>query len=145
MGKLLQELKRRNVFRVSVAYIVVAWLIIQVIETVSDPLGLPDWTEAFFIVLLLAGLPVIILFSWAFELTPEGLKKTKDVDTAESVTAVTGKKLNHTIIIVLVLALGYFLWERQGLVEQATQPVKQRRTRRKKNRHRLLLLPCCRL
>ncbi len=123
MGKLLQELKRRNVFRVSVAYIVVAWLIIQVIETVSDPLGLPDWTEAFFIVLLLAGLPVIILFSWAFELTPEGLKKTKDVDTAESVTAVTGKKLNHTIIIVLVLALGYFLWERQGLVEQATQPV----------------------
>ena len=123
MAKLLQELKRRNVFRVSVAYIVVAWLIIQVIETVSDPLGLPDWTEAFFIVLLLAGLPVIVLFSWAFELTPDGLKKTKDVDTSESVTSVTGKKLNHTIIIVLVLALGYFLWERQGLVEQAAQPV----------------------
>ena len=82
MGKLLQELKRRNVFRVSVAYIVVAWLIIQVIETVSDPLGLPDWTEAFFIVLLLAGLPVIILFSWAFELTPEGLVRDAEVDRA---------------------------------------------------------------
>ena len=125
MGNLLQELKRRNVFRVSVAYIVVAWLIIQVIETVSDPLGLPDWTEAFFIVLLLSGLPVIVLFSWAFELTPDGLRKTRDVDTAESVTAVTGKKLNNTIIVVLALALGYFLWERQGLVEQVTQPVQQ--------------------
>lgn len=121
MGQLLQELKRRNVVRVGVAYVVVAWLVIQVIETVSDPLGLPEWTEAFFIVLMLAGLPVILLFSWAFELTPEGIKKTKDVDTTESVTAETGKKLNYTIIVVLVMALGYFLWERQGLVEQAEQ------------------------
>lgn len=121
MGQLLEELKRRNVFRVSVAYVVVAWLVIQVIETVSEPLGLPDWTEAFFIVLMLAGLPVIVLFSWAFELTPEGLKKTEDVNTEESVTDVTGKKLNYTIIVVLVMALGYFLWERQGLVEQAEQ------------------------
>jgi len=118
MGQLLQELKRRNVFRVGVAYVVVSWLVIQVIETVSDPLGLPDWTEAFFIVLVLAGLPIILLFSWAFELTPEGLKKTEEVDTSDSVTAVTGKKLNYTIIVVLVMALGYFVWERQGLVEQ---------------------------
>lgn len=125
MGQLLQELRRRNVFRVGVAYVVVAWLVIQVIETVSDPLGLPDWTEAFFIVLMLAGLPVIILFSWAFELTPEGLKKTEEVDASESVTDVTGKKLNNTIIVVLVLALGYFLWERQGLVEQAGQTSEQ--------------------
>jgi TolB-like protein/lipoprotein NlpI len=121
MGQLLQELKRRNVVRVGVAYVVVSWLVIQVIETVSDPLGLPEWTEAFFIVLMLAGLPVILLFSWAFELTPEGLKKTKDVDTTESVTAETGKKLNYTIIVVLVLALGYSLWDRQSLVEQAEQ------------------------
>ena len=121
MSSLFEELKRRNVFRVGVAYVVVAWLIIQVIETVSEPLSLPEWTEAFFIVLLVAGLPIALLFSWAFELTPEGLKKTKDVDVKESVTAVTGKKLNNTIIIVLVLALGYFLWERQGLVEQAEE------------------------
>ena len=121
MSSLFEELKRRNVFRVGVAYVVVAWLIIQVIETVSEPLSLPDWTEAFFIVLLLAGLPIALLFSWAFELTPEGLKKTKDVKVEESVTANTGKKLNNTIIIVLVLALGYFLWERQGLVEQAEE------------------------
>ena len=59
-----------------------------------------------------------LLFSWAFELTPGGLKKTKDVNTEESVTATTGKKLNNAIIAVLVLSLAYFVWERQGLVEQ---------------------------
>jgi TolB-like protein/tetratricopeptide (TPR) repeat protein len=111
------------VFRVGVAYVVVSWLIIQVIETVSDPLGLPDWTEAFFIVLLLAGLPLILIFSWAFELTPEGLKKTSEVDAQESVTATTGKKLNYTIIAILVMALGYSMWERQGLVEQTSDDV----------------------
>jgi TolB-like protein len=117
VGGLLQELKRRNVFRVGAAYVVVAWLILQVIETVSEPLGLPDWTEAFFIVLLAAGFPLVLIFAWAFELTPEGLKKTKEVDRDESVTADTGKKLNYAIIGVLVVALGYFVWERQGLVE----------------------------
>ena len=121
MSSFFEELKRRNVFRVGVAYVVVSWLIIQVIETVSDPLGLPEWTEAFFIVLLLAGLPLVLIFSWAFELTPEGIKKTKDVDATESVTADTGKKLNYTIIAVLVLALGYSLWDRQGLVDQPEQ------------------------
>ena len=117
MGYFLQELKRRNVFRVGVAYVVAAWLILQVIETVSDPLGLPEWTEAFFIVLLAAGFPIVLIFAWAFELTPEGLKKTREVDRDESVTADTGKKLNYAIIGVLVVALGYFIWERQGLVE----------------------------
>jgi TolB-like protein len=122
VGYFLQELKRRNVFRVGAAYAVAAWLIFQVIETVSDPLGLPEWTEAFFIVLLLAGLPLVLIFAWAFELTPEGLKKTREVDKTESVTAHTGKKLNYTIIAVLILALGYSMWERQGLVER-TEPI----------------------
>ncbi len=119
MGRFFQELRRRNVFRVGVAYVVVSWLILQVIETVSEPLGLPTWTEAFFIVLLATGLPLVLIFAWAFELTPEGLKKTKDVAKEESVTADTGKKLNYAIIAVLVIALGYFIWERQVLVEQS--------------------------
>jgi len=121
MSSILNELKRRNVFRVGAAYIVVSWLIIQVIETISGPLSLPDWTETFFIVALLSGLPLVLLFSWAFEITPDGLKKTADVDTDDSVTATTGKKLNYAIIGVLVLSLAYFLWERQGLVEQVEQ------------------------
>ena len=121
MSSFFEELRRRNVFRVGVAYVVISWLIIQVIETVSEPLGLPDWTVAFFIVLLLAGLPLVLIFSWAFELTPEGIKKTSEVAAEESVTATTGKKLNYTIIAILVLALGYSVWERQGLVEQSEQ------------------------
>ena len=121
MSSFFQELKRRNVFRVGIAYGFVSWIIIQVIETVSDPLGLPDWTEAFFIVLVLAGLPLVLLFSWAFELTPDGLKKTAEVDADASVTATTGKKLNYAIIGILVIALGYSMWDRQGLVEQAEQ------------------------
>ena len=118
MGEFLRELKRRNVFRVGAAYVVVAWLILQVIETISRPLGLPDWTEAFFIVVLAAGLPLVLVFAWAFELTPEGLKKTRDVDREQSVTAETARKLNYAIIVVLVIALGYFIGEWRGLVRQ---------------------------
>jgi TolB-like protein/Flp pilus assembly protein TadD len=117
VGYFLQELKRRNVVRVGVAYLVVSWLVIQVIETVSRPLSLPAWTEAFFIVLMLAGFPVACLFAWAFELTPEGVKKTEEVDKEVSVTASTGRKLDFAIIAALVLALGYFLWERQQTAE----------------------------
>ncbi len=118
MGDFLRELKRRNVFRVGVAYGIAGWLIIQIIETVSGPLGLPDWTEAFFIVLVLAGLPLVLIFAWAFELTPEGLKKTREVDETESLTRDTGKKLNYAIIAVLVMALGYSIWDRQGMVDR---------------------------
>jgi TolB-like protein len=105
---LFKELKRRNVFRVAAAYIIVGWLIMQVGEVLSPALLLPDWINsalAFFIIL---GFPLALFFAWAFELTPEGLKKEKDVDRSESITHVTGRKLNATIIALLVLALGYF-------------------------------------
>lgn len=99
------------------AYVVVSWLIVQVIETISEPLGLPDWTEAFFIVLVLAGLPLVILFAWVFELTPEGLKKTGDIDEDTSVTVDTGRKLNYATIGVLVIALAFAVWDRQSANE----------------------------
>ena len=117
MGYFIQELKRRNVVRVGFAYLVVSWLVIQIIETVSEPLSLPGWTIAFFIVLFLAGFPVACLFAWAFELTPEGVKKTEEVDKDVSVTANTGRKLDYAIIATLVLALAYFIWERQQPVD----------------------------
>jgi TolB-like protein/Tfp pilus assembly protein PilF len=108
---LFSELKRRNVFKVAAAYIVVGWLILQVGEVLSPALRLPDWvlsTLAFFIIL---GFPLALLFAWAFELTPDGLKKEKDVDRSESVTHVTGQKLNRVTAGLLVVAVAYILWD----------------------------------
>lgn len=106
-----QELKRRNVFRLAVAYIIVGWLVMQIGEVMSPALRLPDWVNsalAFFIIL---GFPFAIFFAWAFELTPEGLKKEKDVNRSQSVTHVTGRKLDFAIIGLLAVALVYFVWE----------------------------------
>ena len=111
---IFSELKRRNVFKVAAAYIVIGWLILQVGEVLSPALHLPDWvpsTLAFFVIL---GFPLALLFAWAFELTPDGLKKEKDVDRSQSITHVTGRKLNRATAGLLVLAVTYILWD--GLV-----------------------------
>jgi len=105
---LFAELKRRNVFRASIAYVITAWLVAQVAELAADSFGAPDWVMKMFITLLALGLPLATIFAWAFEMTPEGLKKEKDVDRSKSITNVTGQKLNNAIIGILVLALGYF-------------------------------------
>ncbi|GMR14763.1 MAG: hypothetical protein BMS9Abin30_0370 [Gammaproteobacteria bacterium] len=108
---IFRELKRRNVFKVAAAYIIVAWLIMQAGEVMSPALNLPDWVNSMLAFFLILGFPLAMFFAWAFEMTPEGLKKEKDVDPGKSITRVTGQKLNYTIIISLVLALGYFIWE----------------------------------
>jgi len=102
------ELKRRNVFRVAIAYGIVAWLLLQVSDTLVPALHLPEWFNSGVAFVLIIGFPIAMIFAWAFELTPEGLKKEKDVDRSQSVTHVTGQKLNNAIIGVLVLALAYF-------------------------------------
>jgi TolB-like protein len=108
------ELKRRNVFRVAIAFIVVAWLLLQVVDILVPMLDLPDWVGRLVLLLLAVGFPIALLLAWAFELTPEGIKRERDVDRAESVTRTTGRKLDRAIIGVLVVAVGYFLWERQA-------------------------------
>jgi TolB-like protein len=108
----IKELKRRNVIRVAIAYAVATWLLIEVSATTFPMLRLPEWTATFVAVLLMIGFPVALIFAWAYELTPEGLKKEKDVDRSESITHVTGRKLDFTIIAVLVLALGYFAYDK---------------------------------
>jgi len=105
---LFNELKRRNVLRIGAAYVVVSWLLIQVAETIFPLFGFDD-TPARIVVLVLAiGLVPAMIFAWAFELTPEGLKKESEVDRSQSITPRTGKKLDHMIMVVLALALGYF-------------------------------------
>ena len=102
---LFSELQRRNVFRVALAYSVVAWLVAQVAELAFDSFGTPDWAMKTLLFVLVMGLPIAVIFAWAFEMTPEGLKREKDVDRSNSITDQTGRKLNHTIIAVLAAAL----------------------------------------
>jgi TolB-like protein len=108
MSGLLEELKRRNVFKVGTAYVVLAWLLAQVTDVFLEPFGAPDWVIKTILLVLIAGFPLALFFAWAFELTPEGLKKEKDVDRSQSITHETGQKLNLAIIFILILALGYF-------------------------------------
>ena len=105
---LFNELKRRNVIRVAMAYVVAAWLIIQVVETIFPVYGLGDMAIRSVITLLaIAFIPTVIL-SWVFEITPEGLRREVDVIHEHSITRFTGKKLDRIIILLLALALGYF-------------------------------------
>jgi len=104
----VDELKRRNVLRVAIAYAIVAWLIAQITELAFDSFGTPDWAIKTVLFLLIIGFPLALLFAWAFELTPDGLKREKDVDRSESITPRTGRKLDYSIFAVLVLALAYF-------------------------------------
>ena len=105
------ELKRRNVFRVGVAYLIVAWLVMQVADVVINNVGAPGWVFQIIMLVLGIGFPVVLIFAWAFEMTPEGIKKEKDVDRAQSITPKTGRKLDFTIIGVMAIALIYFVWE----------------------------------
>jgi TolB-like protein/lipoprotein NlpI len=105
------ELKRRNVFRVGIAYIVVAWLVLQVADVVINNIEAPAWVFQVIMLVLGIGLPMVLVFAWAFEMTPEGLKREHEVDRSQSITHKTGRKLDFTIIGILVIALAYFIWE----------------------------------
>ena len=107
------ELKRRNVVRVGAAYIVIAWLLAQVAEFAFDNFGAPEWVLKTFVVVLLLGMPLALFFAWAFEMTPEGLKREAEVDRETSITPKTGRKLDRVIIAGLVVALAYFIWDGQ--------------------------------
>jgi TolB-like protein len=121
---LFTELKRRNVFRVGIAYLVLGWLLLQVTDVVVPILELPDWVARLVLFLLLLGFPLILFFAWAFELTPEGVKREKDVDRDRSIAPQTGKKLDRAIIGILVVAVAVLLFDRIRIdePEPAAQP-----------------------
>jgi len=109
---LFEELKRRNVIRVGAAYLLLAWVLIQVTDTVGPVLHLPEWTLALVTWMSIIGLPIAIFFAWAFELTPDGLKREAEVDRSESITDKTGRKLNVVVIGLLVIAVLFLLGDR---------------------------------
>lgn len=118
---LFSELKKRNVFRVAAAYIIASWLILQVSDVVIGNVGAPEWVFKIILMMLGLGLPVVLVFAWAFEMTPEGLKREKDVDRSRSITGETGRKLNGITMGLLVLAVAYLVADKFFL--RAPDPV----------------------
>jgi len=112
ISNFIEELKRRNVFKVAAAYGIASWLLAQIANVLEEALELPAWFDAVTVSALLIGFPIALIFAWAFELTPEGIKKSKEVEITESVTNRTGKKLNGIIIAVLSVAVFFLLVER---------------------------------
>jgi len=106
------ELKRRNVFRVAIGYVITAWLLLQVVDLVLDNIHAPDWVMQVFMLALAIGFPLALFFAWAFELTPGGIKRESQVDRSTSITPQTGRKLDRSIMIVMALALSYFAYDK---------------------------------
>jgi adenylate cyclase len=109
------ELRRRNVFKAAIVYAAVAWLLLQVSDTLGPALRLPEWFVSAVAFLLILGFPVAIVFAWAFDLTPEGLKRETKADTAPPEDGKADSKLNTIVVAALVLALGYFVIDKYVL------------------------------
>ena len=105
------ELKRRNVYKVAVAYAVVSWLLIQAASIILPTFEAPSWTMKVLIAALAVGFPVAVLLAWAFEITPEGIKRAEDVAPNESITRRTGRKLIGITVALAVLAAGLLAWQ----------------------------------
>ena len=112
MASVWAELRRRNVVKVAVAYAIVGWLLVEVASVVLPTFKAPEWIMQVFTFLVIVGFPLALILAWAFELTPEGIKREKDVDRSQSITHITRRKLDYLIIAVLVLALGFFAFDK---------------------------------
>jgi len=115
VGQFFDELKRRNVFRVAVAYIIAGWLVMQVADVVLDGIEAPTWVMKVFLLVIALGFPLALIISWAYELTPEGIKKERDVDRTRSITPETGRKLNLITIGLIVAMLAFTVVDRLWL------------------------------
>ena len=105
----LGEVKRRKVLQVAAIYAATAWLLAQIVATIESPLRLPDWVDTLVIVLLLIGFPIALVFAWAYELTPEGIRREDDEGQPASATTGSGRRLDFIIISVLAAALLFML------------------------------------
>ncbi len=105
MSSFFSELRRRNVVKVGVAYLVVGWILVEVASVVMPGFGAPDWVFKVIMFVVFLGFPLALLFAWAFELTPKGLKRTHEVTMEHSITSKTGRKLDFAIIGLLAVAL----------------------------------------
>lgn len=114
--KYFSELKRRNIFKVAAAYLALGWVVIQITDVVVPALNLPNTLNSLVVYLGIIGFPFALFFAWAYELTPDGVKRTKEVDVEDSIRATTGQRINFTIIGLLCIAVFFLLFDR------STQP-----------------------
>ncbi|MEM9304778.1 MAG: hypothetical protein AAGE01_21885 [Pseudomonadota bacterium] len=121
MSQILEELKRRNVFRVAIFYVVASWLVLQVGDLLFDLMGLPDWSLRIVLGVLVLAFPIVVIFAWAFEITPDGIKRERDVDRSQSITTETGRKLELSTIVLLLIVGGLLIYQ-QFLASPAPAP-----------------------
>jgi len=107
-----EELKRRNVFRVAIAYAITAWLLLQLVDLVLENVNAPDWVMQVFMLALAVGFPLAVFFAWAFEMTPEGVKRESEIDRSKSIAPQTGRRMDRHIIIAMGVALAYFAYDK---------------------------------
>ena len=122
MNNFFSELKRRNVIRIAGLYLVGAWLLVQVASTVLPMFGAPDWLPRSVVILLGIGFVPALIFSWVFELTPQGLKRDEDVAPKQSIAPRTARRMDRMIIVVLALALAYFAFDKWVLAPRRETP-----------------------
>src|SRR5712692_10021414 len=113
--KFFAELKRRHVYKVAIAYGVVAWLLMQVASQIFPFFEIPNWAVRLVVLLLIIGFPVALILAWAFELTPEGIKRTENVDLTKSITCRTSHKLLWITAVVAIVAAALFVGGRLNL------------------------------
>ena len=110
--KLVAELKRRNVIRVGIAYALIAWVVLQVVDFLVEVIDAPPWVLQVFVIAAAVGLLAVLIFAWVFEMTPEGIKRESEIDRSQSITPTTGRKLDRMIIVFLAVAVVVLVAER---------------------------------
>jgi adenylate cyclase len=119
LSQLFEELKRRNVIRVALAYLAAGWLVLQVVQLVLESTSAPQWVMQVFLLAVAVGFPFAVLFAWAYEMTPDGIKREKEVVREQSITRQTGRKLDRSIIVVLMAAVAILLVDKFVLQHEA--------------------------
>jgi adenylate cyclase len=120
--RFLEQLKQRNVIRVGILYLVVGWLILDPVHVVFHMLEVPPWANRLVLVLMAIGFPSVLLFAWVYEITPEGLKPTVEVEPSRSIRKQTGQRLNRAIVAVMAVALTYFVVDKFWLSRPVANP-----------------------
>jgi len=123
--RFLEQLKHRNIIRVGILYLVACWLILDPVHVIFHMLEVPAWANRLVVILMVIGFPVVLLFAWVYEITPEGLKPTVEVEPQRSIRNLTAKRLDRAIMVVLVLGITYLLVDKFWLSKHVTteQPV----------------------